>query len=48
MKDPDFVKSNEMFKAVCMESKKNGKGIKKSYPPISPDRSREDSRVLLS
>ena len=35
VKDPVFVKSNEMFKAVCVESKKNGKGIKRSYPPIS-------------
>ena len=36
MKDTDFVQCNEMFKAVCVESKKSGKGCKKSYPPISP------------
>ena len=36
VKDTDFVRSNEMFKAICIESKKSGKGVKKSYPPISP------------
>ena len=35
VKDSEFVRSNEMFKAVCVESKKSGKGCKKSYPPIS-------------
>ena len=36
VKDQDFIRSNEMFKAVCVESKKAGKGVKRSYPPISP------------
>ena len=36
VKDPDFVRCNEMFKAVCVESEKKGKGSKQSYPPISP------------
>ena len=35
VKDQDFIKSNEMFKAVCVESKKAGKGVKKLYPLIS-------------
>ena len=35
-KDEAFIQANEMFKAVCVESKKAGKGVKKSYPPISP------------
>ena len=35
VKDDAFIKANEMFKAVCVESKKAGKGIKKSYPAIS-------------
>ena len=35
-KDPPFVRANEMFQAVLVESKKNGKGVRKSYPPISP------------
>ena len=35
VKDPEFVRSNEMFKAVCVESKKAGKGVKKFYPPFS-------------
>ena len=33
--DTSFVQSNEMLKAVQVESKKNGKGVRKSYPPIS-------------
>ena len=33
-KDPPFVKANEMFKAVLVKAKKNGKGVKNSYPPI--------------
>ena len=33
--DPPFVKSNEMFKAVCVEAKKNGKGCCRSTPTIS-------------
>ena len=36
MKDENFIKTNEMLKAVCVESKKAGKGVKKSYLPISP------------
>ena len=35
VKDQEFIRCNEMFKAVCVESKKSGKGIKKSYPPIT-------------
>ena len=34
--DSDFVKSNEMFKAICVEAKKKGKGVRNSYQPISP------------
>ena len=29
------MKPNEMFKAVTVHSKKQGKGVRKSYPPIS-------------
>ena len=35
VKDQKFIRSNEMFQAVYVESKKSGKGVKKSYPPIS-------------
>ena len=35
VKDSEFIRSNEMFKAMCVDAKKNGKGVKKSYPPIS-------------
>ena len=35
VKDENFIRANEMFKAVCVESKKAGKGVKKSFPPIS-------------
>ena len=35
-KDAMFVKANEMFKAVQVESKKKGKGVKNSIPPITP------------
>ena len=34
-KDPQFVQANEMFQAVLVESKKVGKGVKRSYPPIT-------------
>ena len=34
--DPRFVKANEMMKAVQVNSKKKGKGVCKSYPPITP------------
>ena len=34
-KDAMFVKANEMFKAIKVESKKKGKGSKNSIPPIS-------------
>ena len=34
-KDSEFVKANEMFKAVCVESKRKGKGVKRSMIPIS-------------
>ena len=33
--DSQFVKANEMFKAILVDAKKKGKGEKKSYPPIS-------------
>ena len=35
--DPDFTRANEMFKGVLVQSKKSGKGVKKSYPKITPD-----------
>ena len=34
-KDNDFVQANEMFKAVCVEAKRNGLGVKRSTPKIS-------------
>ena len=34
-KDAPFIKANEMFKAVLVEAKKNGLGVRKSYPPIT-------------
>ena len=34
-KDQQFVRANEMFQAFLIKSKKEGKGVKKSYPPIS-------------
>ena len=34
-KDTDFIKANEMFKAVCVEAKRNGLGVKRSTPKIS-------------
>ena len=34
-KDSEFTRANEIFEAVCVDSKKNGKGVRKSYPPIS-------------
>ena len=34
-KDSAFTQVNEMFKAVTVQSKKHGKGVKKSYPPIT-------------
>ena len=30
-----FVKANEIFKGMCVVSKKSGKAVKKSYPPIT-------------
>ena len=33
--DTRFVKANEMFAAVKVDSKKKGKGVKRSYPPIT-------------
>ena len=33
--DSEFVQANEMFKAVCVEAKRNGKGAKRSTPKIS-------------
>ena len=35
VKDPPFVKSNEMFKAILVDVKKNGLGVRHSYEPIS-------------
>ena len=35
IKGNDFVKANEIFKAICVNSKKNGKGVRKSYPKIT-------------
>ena len=34
-KDSMFVKANEMLKAIQVDAKKKGLGVKKSYPPIS-------------
>ena len=34
-KDGQFVRANEMFQAVLVESKKVGKGVKKKHPPIT-------------
>ena len=34
-KDAIFVRANEMLRAVQVDAKKKGLGIKKSYPPIS-------------
>ena len=34
-KDSMFVKANEMLKAVQVDAKKKGLGVKKSYPPIT-------------
>ena len=33
--DPMFVQANEMFKAMTVHSKRNGKGVKTSTPPIT-------------
>ena len=33
--DSIFVKANEMFEAVKVNAKKQGRGVKKSYPPIT-------------
>ena len=35
VKDPPFVRSNEMFKAILVQAKKNGLGVRHSYEPIS-------------
>ena len=35
-KNSDFVQANKMFKAVCVEAKRKGHGVKNSYPKISP------------
>ena len=35
--DTTFTKANEMFKGVCVHSKKQGKGVRKSYPNITSD-----------
>ena len=35
IKDSPFIKSNEMFKGVTVQSKKNGKGVRWSYPAIT-------------
>ena len=35
IKDPGFMRPNEMFRGVIVHSKQVGKGIKKSYPKIS-------------
>ena len=34
-KDSMFVRANEMLKAVQVDAKKKGLGVKKSYPPIT-------------
>ena len=34
--DNKFVKANEMFEAVKVNAKKEGRGVKKSTPPITP------------
>ena len=36
IKDCEFVKANEMFRAVTVNSKKKGKGVRPSYPTITP------------
>ena len=36
VKDTRFVRTNEMFKGVLVESKKHGKGVRQSTPKISP------------
>ena len=36
IKDPQFIRPNEMFRGVCVQSKKQGKGAKKPTPKISP------------
>ena len=36
VKDEACIKANEMFKEVCVQSKKAEKGVKKLYPSISP------------
>ena len=33
--DSQFVKANEMFEAVKVDSKKKGRGVRVSYPPIT-------------
>ena len=35
--DTEFTRANEMFKGVLVQSKKSGKGVKKSYPKITVD-----------
>ena len=34
IKNPMFVRTNEMFKGVLVDAKKSGKGVKRSYPKI--------------
>ena len=35
--DIEFTRANKMFKGVLVQSKKSGKGVKKSYPKITSD-----------
>ena len=35
-KDSMFTRANEMLKAVQIDAKKKGLGVKKKYPPITP------------
>lgn len=35
--DLKFTRTNEMFKAVSVKARKEGRGSTKSYPPIEPD-----------
>ncbi|VDI67112.1 Hypothetical predicted protein [Mytilus galloprovincialis] len=37
MKDPDFMKSNKMFKAMSIQLKRDGLGGIEHYPPIEED-----------
>ena len=36
IKDSEFTKANEMFRAVTVHSKKKGKGVRKPYPTVTP------------